>query len=100
MNGDAMYEYKHFIIDEQTGKAYLLGYHLELTKNEYGILCLLCRRCDGVTVDEIVCINPEREIARGSVKVHICNINKKAYRISKRKLILFDGGKYRLNEFM
>ena len=75
----------------------LLGYPLSLSETEYGILLSICREHPSpLSIDSLVA---EHSLSTNGVAVHICNLNKKAARISGRRLIVFDGGD-RLNEFM
>ena len=69
--------------------AFLLGYTFELTKTEYVILKALLGSDKPISCHELV----ERHIgadkaSESSIAVHICNINKKAWPISKRQLII------------
>ena len=70
-------------------RVFLLGYTIELTRTEYIILEALLGADDPISCRELV----ERYIGadkskESSIAVHICNINKKAWQISKRQLIV------------
>ena len=81
------------------GRFLLLGYYLDLTPREYGILNFIfdshptpCRREDIAAAVE--------GLSSDSVAVFVNLINKKSHAIGGRKLILCDDGRYRINEFM
>ena len=96
----SIYRYKYLSADEESSEVYYLGYRLVLTKSEFNILraLLLCE--SGIEKKEFCDIAAARHGSERTMKTHICNINKKAAGIGGRKLILYDGGRYRLNEFM
>ena len=84
-------------LSEAEPRVLLLGYPLSLSETEYGILCSLCREHPSpLSIDSLA---TEHSLSANGVAVHICTLNKKAARISGRRLIVFDGG-YRLNKFM
>ncbi|MBO5415658.1 MAG: hypothetical protein J6A83_03390 [Clostridia bacterium] len=87
------------VIDESARDALYLGYQMKLTPAEYRILReLVSASCAGI--DELVERCGFAEKKRNNISVHICAINRKAERIGKRKLILFENQKYHINEFM
>ena len=83
-------------LDDET--TYLLGFRLKLSRTEQKLLWAIAQggKCD---VDGLVALLPEG-VKRGNVAVHINSINKKAERISGRKLVLFEDRKYKINPFM
>lgn len=68
-----------------------LGYPLRLSATEAKLLHRL--------LEEGKILREECEETKNSLSVRICAINKKAYRISGRRLIIFDEGEYRLNPY-
>ena len=96
----SVYRYKYLSVDEETREVYYLGYRLALTKSEICILCAILKSEAGVERNEFSDIAAARHGSDRTMKTHICNINKKAVAIGGRKLILCDGGRYRINEFM
>ena len=92
-------EIRRLNIDEAGGDAYLLGYPMRLTPTELRILReIMC--AESIDAEELAHLCGLAERTRGNLSVHICAINRKAEIIGKRKLILFHGHKYWLNEFM
>ena len=78
----------------------LLGYRVHLTKTELAILKSIMlgdsKKSRTCLVSE--CFN-DRAVKPINVTVHVCNINKKAYQITRRRLIVGsrrDG--YRINK--
>ena len=79
---------KQFYIDSDNGYAVLLGYIMPLTKTEFSILNRVARAEEYISAEAIQAeILDGRNITLGNIAVHICNINKKAKRISGRDLI-------------
>ena len=84
-------------LSENWREVLLLGYPLSLSETEYGILRSICREHpSSLSIESLA---DEHGLSANGVAVHICTLNKKAARISGRRLVVFDGG-YRLNEFM
>ena len=96
----SVYRYKYLSVDEAAREVYYLGYRLALTKSELCILCAILKSEGGIEKAEFCDVASLRRGSDGAMKTHICNINKKAFAIGGRKLILCDGGRYRINEFM
>ncbi len=94
---DKILHAEHLYLDPESGEAVLIGYPLKLSKLERMIVELLIRSYPEPLSVERLC--DEVCVSRDSLAVHICTINKKAARISERRLILFSNG-YCLNEFM
>ncbi len=90
-------KYYHLDLREEEPRVILLGYPLSLSQLELKILMSVCREHPfSISIEMLA---TEIGITANSLAVHICSLNKKAARISGRRLIVFDGG-YRLNEFM
>jgi DNA-binding response OmpR family regulator len=71
--------------------AFLLGYPLRLTKSEYKILLLLASYPEKAfqSADIVRLAFPfSPDVSKNHLAVHVCNINKKAEKISGRKLIV------------
>ena len=71
-------------------EAWLLGYPLRLTKSEHKILLLLSSEPErSFSADCIlrIAFPFSFDLSKNQLAVHICNINKKARRITGRKLI-------------
>ena len=96
----SVYGYKYLSVDDEAQEVYYLGYPLDLTKRELLILCAILKKEAGIEKNEFCDIVASRRGSEKTLKTHICNINKKAEEIGGRKLILNEGGRYRLNEFM
>ena len=90
---------EHLFIGEDRKDVYLLGYRLHLTPFEFKILSALA---DGKpkTANELASSIGRADDKKGNVAVHICAVNRKAFSISERKLVLFEDSKYFLNENM
>ncbi len=76
------------MIDQETKKVIYLGYELDLTPDEY---LLVCTMLDGngriEDSDFIQIISPSKTITLGNLAVHVCNINQKAMVVGGRKII-------------
>jgi len=79
-------------------KSFLLGFPLKLTPTERRILLSIAEN-DSVSADELIPLL-KTNVSRTNISVHICEINRKAYSISGRKLVLFEAGSYKLNPYM
>ena len=78
-----------------------LGYPLLLTPTEYRILrCIAESEERGIAAEALLMLLRGAKKSTATVAVHICTINRKAYEIGQRRLILSDAGKYYLNECM
>ena len=77
---------------------YLIGYKLKLSPTER-ILLYEITNGSGTSIEELLPFLSEG-VSRGNVAVHINSINKKAEKISGRRLVLFDNGKYVINPYM
>lgn len=87
------------VIDDNSRGVRYLGYDLVLTPSEYRILSRIAE-AEKVSA-EVIAIDCGFAQKKGNnISVHICAINRKAETIGKRKLILFEDGCYRINEFM
>ena len=84
-------------IDAQ--KVFLLGYDMKLTPAEYRVLTVIAAT-SGVSAEEIMERGGFSGMSKSNVAVHICSINKKAGRISGRRLILFENDVYLLSKYM
>ena len=87
---------RFLIIDENEVR--LLGYPLLLTPTEKKILSLITLRGEAST--ELLCSLLNDGVSRQNVAVHISAINRKAEKISRRKLICFKNNLYGLNPCM
>lgn len=76
--------------------AYLIGYELKLSPAERNFILEITSK-NGATIDELLSLLP-KDVSRGNVAVRINSINKKAFSISGRKLILFENDKYIINQ--
>lgn len=81
-----MTEYKHLTIDEENGRAYLLGYDMLLAPIEFTVLCAIA--------------SGEDTSGYHALSVHVYAINRRAESIGGRKLLLSCEQGYCLNEFM
>lgn len=95
-----MHAHRFLEINDNSGEVYYLGYPLKLTKSECGVLSAVAQSENGVGKEELVAFKRMRKIGSQNAAVHVCRINKKAKEIGGRPLILFDEGKYFLNEYM
>ena len=77
---------------------FLLGYRLKLSPTEEKLLRAIA---EGGKSDlaNLVSLLPT-DVGSGNVAVHINSINRKAKRISDRRLIICRSGQYKINEFM
>ena len=67
---------------------FLLGYTIRLTPMEHKVICLLYQNQDGISTQQMASLLfSDKDISKRNIAVHICNINKKAKRISGRVLI-------------
>ena len=71
----------------------LLGYPLHLSPDEAELVRALKKH-------RTLCVPHGAKLSENALAVRICRINKKAMRISGRKLIVFTDGAYRLNPYL
>ena len=76
----------------------LLGFPLKLTPSERKLLVAIAER-GPLSIEELVPLL-NVGVSRGNVAVHINAINRKAERISARKLIIFRANAYEINPLM
>ena len=86
-----------FLNIEKSG-VYLIGYPLKLSTTERTLLREIANN-GNATIDELWALL-SNGVSRGNVAVHINSINKKAEAISARRLVLFEGDRYILNQYM
>lgn len=75
--------------DTQNSRVIYLGYDMKLSKKEYMIFSYVYQSESFVSADEIIenCY-PDKKPRRGDIAAHICHINRKAYNIGGRALII------------
>ena len=66
----------------------VIGYRVELTATEHGIVKLLMESEDGMSAEDIIkaCFK-NKDSTKAGVAVHVCNINKKVARVTGRRFI-------------
>ena len=79
-------------------KIFLLGYELKLSPTEERLLRAVAY--GGKSDIDTLCLILRDGVGRGNVAVHINGINKKAAKISGRKLIIHKDSRYILNPYM
>ena len=79
-------------------EAYLIGYKLKLSPTERAILFEIANK-KSASIDELLPLLSS-VVSRGNIAVHINSINKKAYAVSGRKLVLFENDRYIINPYM
>ena len=79
-------------------EAYLIGYKLKLSPTERAILFEIANK-KSASIDELLPLLSSG-VSRGNIAVHINSINKKAYAVSGRKLVLFENDRYIINPYM
>ena len=79
-------------------RIFLLGYELKLSPTEEILLRAVAEggKCG---TDDLAKLLSDG-VNRTNVSVHINSINRKAKRISSRKLIVYESKQYRINNFM
>ena len=82
-------EYAEKVALKDDGKSILVcNFRVWLTPTEYAIVALLTERGDWLTKDEIsALISTDKVISSSSIAVHVANLNKKASRISGRRIV-------------
>ncbi len=92
-----------FIVQPETRSIIYLGYRIKLSRNEYKIFSRLYEHPDDCLsaiqlLDECF---PHIYNTPNCIAVHICNINKKTWRIGRRKAIISIYGKgYKFSQNM
>ena len=86
---------RFLIVDEEIR---LLGFPLDLTPTEARLLRAIVQN-DRMSIEALATLLHDG-VSRGNVAVHINAINRKAKRISSRKLVIFSRGAYEINEIM
>lgn len=79
-------------------ECFLIGYKLKLSPTERAILLEIATK-KSASIDELLPLL-STGVSRGNIAVHINSINKKAYAVSSRKLVLFENDKYIINPNM
>ena len=77
---------------------FLLGYRLSLSSSEEKILRAVAEGGKSGAKD-LASLLPQG-VSEGNIAVHISSINKKAKRLSQRRLIICEGGRYKINPLM
>ena len=77
---------------------FLLGYELKLSPTERKLLRAITEGGKS-SVEHLTALLPEG-VNPSNVAVHISSINKKAEMLSKRKLVIYENYRYRINPFM
>ena len=85
-------------LDITSKEAYLIGYKLKLSPTERAILLEIAQNA-GATIDELMPLLSDG-VRRGNIAVHINAINKKAFGVSGRRLVLFENDRYIINPYM
>ena len=79
-------------------EAFLLGVKLKLSPTELKLLYEIAYS-GGIGADKLLLLLKDG-VSKGNIAVHISSINKKAEKISNRKLIIFEKSEYKINPFM
>lgn len=87
---------KFLQIDDK--ECFFFGYPLKLTPTEHRLLLEISKNGDS-SPDSLISLLSS-DVSRGNIAVHISSINKKAYYISGRKLIIFEKAHYKINPYM
>ena len=77
---------------------FLLGYRLKLSPTEEKLLKEVANggRCGVADLGKLL----SDGVSHGNVAVHINSINRKAKKISSRKLVIYEKGNYKINDLM
>ena len=86
-----------FLTIKETG-VFLLGFPLKLTPTEKRFLIKIAED-EAISADGLLALLPHH-VSRGNITVHINSINKKAYAISGRKLVVYQNRHYKINPYM
>lgn len=89
---------RFLVIDDEGERDMLLGFPLHLTPTEHRLIYAIAKneKADAALLQTLL----SDGVSRANVAVHISSINRKAERISSRKLILFEKNAYSINENM
>lgn len=79
-------------------RIFLLGYELKLSPSEDKLLRAIAEGGKS-DIDSLTPLLSEG-VSRGNIAVHINNINKKASKISGRKLVIHKSSRYIINPYM
>ena len=85
-------------LDITSKEAYLIGYKLKLSPTERAILLEIAQNA-GASIDELMPLL-SNGVSRGNIAVHINSINKQAFGVSGRRLVLFENDRYIINPYM
>ena len=85
-------------LDITSKETYLIGYKLKLSPTERAILLEIAQNT-GASIDELMPLLSDG-VSRGNIAVHINAINKKAFSVSGRRLVLFENDRYIINPYM
>ena len=91
--------YERLTLGSARRKAEFLGYDLSLSEKEYYILRFIVHE-NGAPVSRRQLSYWMHGMTNNCMSVHVSNINKKAYEISGRKLVMFAEDSYYLNPYM
>lgn len=89
---------RFLVIDECGERDMLLGFPLHLTPTEHRLILEIAtrKRAEPDLLQKLLF----EGVSRSNLAVHISSINRKAERISSRKLIVFEKNAYSINENM
>ena len=77
------------MIDHETKKVIYLGYELDLTPDEYLLICAIVDGEGQIDDSEYIqIISPNKTVTFGNLAVHVCNINQKAMAVGGRRIIV------------
>ena len=96
---ELVFSFKYLTLGGSKRKAELLGYDLRLSEKEYYLLRLIIHE-KGNPVLRRQLSYWMHGMTNNCMSVHVSSINKKAYEISGRKLVLFGEDSYYLNPYM
>ncbi len=84
---------RFLIIDTCSASVHLMGYRLSLSPTEFALLKL-------IALQDTHSDSKYPEFSPSTIPVHVWSINKKAKKISGRRLIESINGNYRINPLM
>ena len=87
-------QYRFLCYDREADAFHLVGYPLSLSPIEHRLLLAILE--NGSQGFEALCALTDPPLSHGSVSVHIHGINRKATKVSGRRLVEFRDGSYRL----
>ncbi len=79
--------YKHLFLDVDAKSAIYLGYPMEITQTEYGVLYALVSKPRAPLSPEEICRISSLNLSKENVSFHVSRINAKAKCIGNRALI-------------